>query len=97
MKRTVIIWLTHFIITVACMVGTTYEMVEAVREGAGQVGYMGTLLQHIALVVTQPAASTVIQIIPKESSALWLILFLNSGLWAVIVNLVWSKTAGKPK
>jgi hypothetical protein len=93
MKRILLISILHFILTAGCAVGATYAVAEAIRAGAERTGIFGSVLDLLASILTQPAASTLFHSIPKDSEMLWPILVLNSILWALIISGLWSKMA----
>ena len=97
MKRILIIWLAHFIVTAASVLGGTYEAAMVIREGATEISQLGSLLQISANLLAQPAASSVINIMPEGSSYLWLVLLVNSAIWAVIINFIWRKLCARPE
>lgn len=92
--RAMAIAVVQFAVTAGCIVGATVIAAHAVRAGLDTWPLFGQLLRGAALILAWPA-QLVLKNLEPGSSWLWVLLGLNSVIWALVIELAWSTYRGR--
>lgn len=88
MLRPAVVALVQFALSAATIIGGTLIAADATRAGLGTWSLSGQLVRHAALVLTWPTR-LVVSYLEQGSSWFWVLIALNSVLWAVVIELGW--------
>jgi hypothetical protein len=86
--RLAVVALVQFALTAAAIVGGTIIAADATRAGLGTWPLSGQLLRDAALVLAWPT-QLVVSHLEKGSPWFWVLIALNSVLWAVVIEVAW--------